>query len=424
MAQLKKIAYLLLRFVARQILRRYHPQIVAVTGSVGKSTTVEAIYRALSTSRSVRRSFGNYNSEWGIPATIIGKEFDGTTKGGFLKITLGGYLKVLAAGIQVGWGTKVDYPSVLVLEMAADHPGDIAYLLSFVQPQIGVVTNVGISHAEFFRSEKEILEEKILVLQSALKNGGVAVFNRDDTALASRAQALRGSQEKKLSFGRHKESKIRLMVFTEELEKTKVQIRLPQGEVKLLLPPGGKGVAYAALAALACGLIFGVKPEVMAEGLKHLVKPHHRMEIVRLSSLLLIDDSYNSAPASVENALSYLQNVGGQLRRRTVAILGAMRELGENSAKVHREMGALAANKAGVVIAFGGLEAKLIADGARETLARKKEGAIVEYLPESQKGRLLEILKRNDLVLVKASRSLQFEDKVVRFLKENDHRIK
>lgn len=424
MVSLRKTSYLLLRFLARKILKRYRPQIVAVTGSVGKSTTIEAIYRVLASVKSVRRSFGNYNTEWGVPASIIGARFNGIAKEGLLKITPWGYLRVLWGGIRVAWGPRVNYPAILVLELAADRPGDISYLLSFVEPQVGVVTNVGISHVEFFKDKEQILKEKILVLKMALKNGGVAVFNRDDIPLTKEVMALPGPESKKLSFGAKKESMVRLLVFTEELEKTKVQVQLPGGNLELSLPPGGKGVAYAALVALSCGLVFGIKGELMADGLAAFAKPRHRMEITKLKTLLIIDDSYNAAPQSMESALSYLKSVGGQLRRRTVAILGAMRELGEKSPEAHLQVGHFAAERVDLVIALGEEEARLMAEGARSLSGKKKKSPRVEYLPFSQRDHLLEILKKNDLVLVKASRSLQFEDRVIEFLKENSHRIK
>src|SRR3989338_8560031 len=141
---LKKILELKLRFFAKVILNRYNPEVVAITGSVGKTSTKEAIYRVLSSTYQVRANLKNYNNEVGIPLSIIGVESGGRSPWQWL-------LVFLRAGSLIIFKDK-NYPNILVLEMGADRPGDLKYLTSFVPIKVAVVTSVAPVHIEFFGS--------------------------------------------------------------------------------------------------------------------------------------------------------------------------------------------------------------------------------------------------------------------------------
>ena len=132
---MKKLLHKLLRFYARQVLKKYKPAIIGVTGSVGKSATKEAIYIVLKRFYRVRRSLKNYNNEIGVPLTILGRMSPGKK--------LSGWLRVFWMALGSLWFTEKSYPEILVLEMAADHPGDIKYLTDFASCRIGVITAIG-----------------------------------------------------------------------------------------------------------------------------------------------------------------------------------------------------------------------------------------------------------------------------------------
>lgn len=158
---MKKIIMKLLAILARMIIKKYNPKVIAVTGSVGKTSSKEMIADVLANKFRVRSSIKNYNNEFGLPLTIIGLESPG---------------KNILAWFKVLWRAKKlilfkdkNYPDVLVLEMGVDREGDMDYLLSIVRPDIGVVTNISHSHLEYFGSLEKIKKEKVKLLQGLRK---------------------------------------------------------------------------------------------------------------------------------------------------------------------------------------------------------------------------------------------------------------
>ena len=162
-----------MKILAQLILFRHKPFIIAITGSVGKTSAKEAVYSVLKNRFSVRRNRKNYNNEIGVPLTIIDAETGGRS--------IFAWFKIFAKGITGVFYAK-NYPKVLVLEMGADKPGDIKYLTSIVQPHIAVITAIGYSHLEFFHSLKNIIREKSSILADLDKND-LAVLNNDDKNL-------------------------------------------------------------------------------------------------------------------------------------------------------------------------------------------------------------------------------------------------
>jgi len=168
---LKKFLQIILRSLAIRALNRYHPKVIGITGSVGKTSTKEAIYCVLSGKYKCRRNQKNYNNEIGVPLTILGCE---SGKKNPLV-----WLKVILHGLLLGYGPKASYPEIIILEMGADHPGDIEYLVKFTRPIIGLVTAVGPVHLEFFHKIQSVAEEKGKLIK-ALPVSGWAILNIDD----------------------------------------------------------------------------------------------------------------------------------------------------------------------------------------------------------------------------------------------------
>jgi len=184
----RKIRFLekILKYLAAKALRKFKPRIVGVTGSVGKSSTKEAIYTVLASKYRVRKSEKNYNNEIGLPLTILGLSGGG---GSFLK-----WMAVFLRSIGVLlFSSKRNYPEILVLEMGADRPGDIKYLVDFIQPEVGVVTAIGISHLEFFKDKKHIIREKSYLVRF-LNKEGLAVLNCDDEEARKMAEAVKAKK--------------------------------------------------------------------------------------------------------------------------------------------------------------------------------------------------------------------------------------
>lgn len=351
---LRRLLVFVLKWLTRAVIRKYHPRIIAVTGSVGKSTTRELIVGMLGGHYRVRGSVGNYNTEIGVPLTVFG-----TTAGhGFL-----GWLKVLqvAASLLV---RQTDYPEVLVLEMAADRPGDIRHLAGVAPPDIAVVTNVRNVHLEQYASVEAIAEEKSQLVR-ALGPDGVAILNFDDT----RTRMMRAlTQANAVFYGMTDEANVWLSDFTFEPEGASgtVNVRERDGsEVRSWpLTTGLLGVHQlsAVLAAFAVAYSVGVPPEealAVAKGFRPL--PGRGRTFTGAEGRLIIDDSYNASPQAVMASLDVLE----RMPKPRIAVLGEMRELGAAREAGHRSVGEYATSRVEYLVTVGG-DAGLIAAAAKE----------------------------------------------------------
>src|SRR3989344_7542248 len=167
---MKTILTSILNILARLMLYRFRPRVVAITGSVGKTSTKEAIAVVLGGRFQVRKSLGNYNNEIGVPLAIIGEQSPGKNVFGWMVLIIKTLIKLFSK----------NYPKILILEMGADRPGDITYLVDLVeQIEVGVVTDIGISHLEYFQTEEQIAREKTALIKNLIK-AGLAVLNFDN----------------------------------------------------------------------------------------------------------------------------------------------------------------------------------------------------------------------------------------------------
>lgn len=177
---LKSILQAMLNSCAKKIIKKYKPDVVGITGSVGKTSAKEAITAVLSSKFDVRSNFKNYNNEIGLPLTVIGVE---KTPGR----NLFGWVKVFMKAFSLRFKWNANYPDILVLEMGADKPGDIEYLLEIAPCKVGVLTFIGSAHIEFFKTIKKIAQEKRLIV-SHLKEDGFAVLNFDNEMVLQNAK--------------------------------------------------------------------------------------------------------------------------------------------------------------------------------------------------------------------------------------------
>ena len=239
----KKYLIRLLRWLAVKMIAKYQPGIVVVTGSAGKTSTKEAIAVVLSSFRWVRATKGNFNNEIGVPLTILGDWNKITGNGFWVKVIFSSLFRLLF---------RVKYPEVLVLEYAADRPGDIKYLLDIARPQIGVVTTIGEIpvHVEYYSGPEAVAREKSKVVE-CLPSTGFAILNFDDLAVQDMKQRTRGHV---VTFGFSPEAEVAISNFEYKMEgsrPTGISFKLNYGgsfvPVKL---SGcfGKAQAYAAAA--------------------------------------------------------------------------------------------------------------------------------------------------------------------------------
>ncbi|HHX58616.1 MAG TPA: UDP-N-acetylmuramoyl-tripeptide--D-alanyl-D-alanine ligase [Candidatus Moranbacteria bacterium] len=418
MEKSKKIIFLekILSFIAKKILKRHVPQVIAVTGSVGKTGTKEMIAHLLSDYYFVRQNNKNYNNEIGLPLTIIGAESGGRS---ILRWAL-----VFLKGAQVAFFSK-DYPEVLVLEMGADRKGDLQYLCQITPPDVGVITNIGNSHLEYFKTRASLAREKSILLKS-IKSGGLAIINEDDTEVAKIGQQI---GEKVLTVGINSPAQMRAT----DIKFAKRTLRLGNGKsmsvvsglvfklnyqgkivpVKLKYSFGAPAV-YSALIALAATEFFQINIVEAAQSLENFRLSKGRLSLVEgIKRTIIIDDTYNSAPKSLEEALMVL---GECKATKKIAVIGDMLELGREEKKSHQKVGQdLSKFGVDVFIAVG----KRMRLAYDECLKKSKKIKVLHFNNPMEAGLALqEILEEGDIVLVKGSQGMRMEKVVEEVMAE------
>jgi len=405
---MKKLIQNLIQLKAKRAVAKYKPRIVAITGSVGKTSTKQAIAAVLKTKFVVRSAEENYNNEFGVPLTILGEKSPGRS--------ILGWLKVLLKNVK-------PFPQVLVLEFGADKPGDIAALCSLVPPEVGVVTPITSVHVENYGSDMEKLAAEKRKLIEALPANGLAVLNGDDErvrgfAMNSKASVVTyGFNSSNVQGGELTIETLEDFSFEpgETFATTKFTVRSKNNNYEVVLKNAlGRSQTSAALAALAVGEYFGLTAEEMLPVLAEVGPVNGRLRpLPGIKGSLLIDDSYNAAPASVSVALKVLSHFEPREDRRRIAVLGDMGELGTHSEVEHRSIGLQAAAVADLLVCAGE-KAKGIAAGARE--AGMDNSKIVEFNNSVEAGRFMDSqIKQGDIILIKGSQSARME-KVVKDL--------
>ena len=341
-------------------------RVVAVTGSVGKTTTKDLLARLLAPLGEHIAPPGSFNNEIGLPLTVL--RATGTTR-------------------------------TLVLEMGADHIGNLEYLTSVAPPDVAVVLAVGRAHLGEFGGIENVARAKS-ELVAGLAPGGTAVLNADDARVAAMASLAPG---RVLTFGRSAGADVRAEdVRLDDAGRAAFRLHAPHGSADVRLALVGEHHVTNALAAAAVALDLGVPAETVVDVLAGAgAASPHRMDVRdRADGVRVVVDSYNANPDSVRAGLRAL--VGLAAGRRSVAVLGEMLELGEYSAAEHRAVGADAADLGvDLVVAVGEGTAPL-ADGAR---VADGDGTAVLHVPDVDAARTLldERLRPGDVVLLKGS---------------------
>jgi len=406
---MKKLALNLLCWLAKLVAEKYQVKIVAITGSVGKTTTKEAVFAVLRQAYDAQRSLHNTNTEWGIAASVISPGFEPVfTPSGKARITLPQFFSLCwQAKLKLLFQMK--YPTVLVLELAADRPGDIKWFNRWFKYDVAVITTIGGSHLEFYQNQAALTAEK-LSLTDKLKPSGLVIINGE---CAECQTFIRESKKRKITFGWERSNDF--WVEDKELG-TQYILHSPTEAIEVGLPPG-RQFALSALAAFALGEEFGLTADQIRQGLSSLQAPSGRFEIKQTNRWVVIDDTYNASPESMRAGLQGLREIA---RGRKVAILGGMRELGPVSDTAHRQVGEWAAELADLLIVVG-KEGELIAAGAIEAgmpISSVVKLAWDEYNPDIDRtlSQLLPILEDGDSVLVKASRAIHLDQLADRLL--------
>lgn len=386
---------------ASRVIKRDQPFIIAITGSVGKTTTKDAIAAVLAADTvPVHSAAGNLNTEFGVPLAIMG--FNQAPHG------VTAWLGTLWRSTFIRSVGKGGYR--LVLELSSDKDGDIAFLAERIPINLAVFTRFTITHE---RGDEAVAKEKLSMLKGLAADGTV-VANADDTlqkpALAEHSTVTYGTTSKAdVQYGVKQFTPEGIEMTITEKDKTTVMKTKVVAEHQLL----------SLAAAVAVARQLKISYSTIAQAIEAFLPPKGRMRIIEgRKQATLIDDSYNSSPAAAELALMELKRFAGT--RRTVAILGNMNELGSHTVSAHVALGqAVAAAQVDYLVAVG-QNATRIVRGAREG-GMADQHMITFKTPEKMMARLDHLVRAKDVILIKASQNgMRFERVVKKLMAHPD----
>ncbi|MBQ3191989.1 MAG: UDP-N-acetylmuramoyl-tripeptide--D-alanyl-D-alanine ligase [Oscillospiraceae bacterium] len=362
--------------IARQELKRIGAKVVAVTGSVGKSTTKEMVAAVLESTFRVSKTPANHNNDIGMPMAILAMPLD---------------------------------TEVAVLEMGMNHFREIAYLSNIAHPDVAVIINIGTMHIEFLGSQIGIRQAKMEIVEG-MSPHGMLLLNGDDTLLR---YLDKKPQQRITYFGQSEGCDIRGFDVVQKGETLGFRTEAGKLSIPVELTLEGEHFVNDALAAVAVGLKLAVPSERISESLAAFRNMSGRQEIFKAGEYTIIKDCYNAGPESMAAALGVLGNRSG----RRVAVLGDMLELGDCAQAEHYKVGRIAAEKADLVFAYGPYANRVV------------DGLITGGMPESKaqafsdRDEMAAALKRaarpGDVILFKASHGMHLELVLDAFLKED-----
>ena len=372
-----------LQTLAHYVRQRWGKSLIAISGSVGKTTTREFTATLLERRFKVVQSPGNLNNEVGVPLSL---------------------LRISAEH------------ELAILELGMSHPGEIRVLTRICAPDAAILTNVASVHAEFFADLDEIASAKGEILEG-LSPEGRYFFNADDPRLCSLASGYGGE---KISFGLDHPADIRISNYQfKNLEEMSFDIELEEEHFSATASFVGRHFLYNIAAAVAVAARFGLSSDEIIEGISRLKVPSMRGRILRFSRgnedpITVWDDSYNSSPLALNAVLETVGAMGGF--RRKILALGEMLELGPQAVELHRQAGHSVARSSADYLVTVGEGGSYIGQGAREKGFPPEK---IIHFESSQEAAdfLIEQLAPGEFLLVKGSRGVAM-DRVVRRLEE------
>ncbi len=361
-------------------------RVVGITGSVGKTSTKEMIASVLEQKYSVLKTEGNFNNEIGLPLTIF-------------KIR--------------------EEHQVAVLEMGISEFGEMHRLAAMANPDICVITNIGLCHLENLKTRDGILKAKTESFDH-IREGGIAVLNGDDDKLST-IQQVNGRKPIFYGFGKEPADNcvVRKSVYATEMENlgfsgTKAVIHVGERSFQTVIPIPGDHNVYNALAAVSVADRLGLSLEQIRAGIERAGTISGRTNMIRVNDMLVIDDCYNANPVSMKASLDVLSRADG----RKIAVLGDMGELGEKEKELHYSVGEYLATKEVDALFTAGNLSREIAKAVTE-----QQGSCQLHVfddRESMTEALLEYVKKGDVVLIKASHFMEFPKVVEAVTRERE----
>lgn len=360
---------------ARHYRKQAGYKVVAITGSVGKTTTRQIVYHVLSQNFRVSQAQKNFNNQIGLPLTLLDAD---------------------------------EKTQIVVAELGTNYPGEIAYLTRIASPDIAVITSVCSAHLEGLGDLQTIIEEK-LSISEGLKPDGVFIINGDFDQLVSACRAKGGKPAEFYTFGKSDGCDYQ----AREITNTGFGSSFTIDNMQVYLPLAGPGNVDNALAAYAICSHFGLTAEDFAQAVETQPAVSMRAELIQIGNLTVLNDCYNANPASVRNALDILANLNSDQKRRLVFICGDMAELGPQTENLHAKIGPDIA-KAGVKLLMTvGKYAKIAAEAAEASAEYDLQTKCFDDTL-SACNNLEDSIKDYDIILVKGSRTAKLEMAVER----------
>lgn len=337
-------------------------KVVGITGSAGKTSTKDLVAAVLSDKYKVFKTKGNFNNEIGLPLMIL--ELDSTY-------------------------------DVAILEMGMRGLGQIKELAEIASPDLGIITNIGISHIEILKTRENILKAKMEIATFFDKNNTLVVCGNDDFL-----GSLPSAEYKIVKTGVGENFKIGAKNIALEELSSKFTVYDGEKEEEFSLDMPGEHNISNLMLGIAIAKELGVSFEEMKRGLNNIEATSMRLELIKKDGFSILNDCYNSSPVAVKSAIDVMKNIEG---KRRIAVLGTMRELGHKSEEAHEEIGKYAKEN--------GIEKVLcLGDFSENIKEGYGEGCTVYENKEELIKDLLNIICDRDIILVKASRSLKFEE--------------
>ena len=342
----------------------YDIPIVAVTGSVGKTSTKDIIASVVGKKYNVTKTKGNYNNHIGVPLTIL------------------------------SWNENTE---AAVVEMGMNHFGEIELLTNIVKPTIAIITNIGTAHIGILGSRENILKAKMEIVDGLTPNGCIILNNDNDLLNKCDIKKYR-----KITYGIENSSNYVAYDIARNETYTEYKIKINDKEEKVYVPVPGDHFIYNSLCAIAVGKKLNIETDKIIEGIKTFEITGKRNEILEINDIKIMNDYYNASYDSMKASLEVLRNIKAT---RRLAILGDMLELGEYAEKLHSMVGEeVVKNKIDVLCTVGELS-KSTAKTAK-TLGTKE---VYQFSTNEECiNKLGEIVRKNDAILIKASNAMHF----------------
>lgn len=343
-------------------------KVIGLTGSSGKTTTKEILARILSTKYNVNKTIANNNNHIGVPLTIL--------------------------------STRAIH-EVLVAECGTNHFGEIAYSADILQPDYALITNIGDSHLEYLKDRKGVLKEKSALFDVTSSLKGKIFINSDDELISEYSRKFRN----KIKFGFNQPADVNGRIISyDAIGRANIEIKTKAKKINMLVPMPGESNAKNFLAASAIGFEFGLKPKEIFNATRRIKSTDKRVKLKIYKLFTILDDTYNANPDSMRAAISILSMYKN--RRRKIAVLGDMFELGKQSKALHESLADYVKTQNIHEIYSTGKMMKYFSNSL------KNSGVLIEHFESREllKRRLKKINLHGSIILIKGSRGMKMEE--------------